>query len=222
MLKPFFVTLFFRDVDLITDKTDDAKKSKNGINIDIQFHSGSCDFFCCIYQAEKFANLRSFVVSGGEESYVRSLSRSKHWKAVGGKSGSNFAKTHDDRFILKEMPKAEVDMFLETSSNYFGYMQKCQGTQQPTLLAKIVGVYKTIYKNSTNESQRSYVLVMENLFYGREISQKFDLKGSMRNRLVVPDDRDGEIVLLDENLLKSWFTCYRFDRKCGTVCFSDL
>lgn len=44
---------------------------------------------------------------------------------------------------------------------------------------------------------------MENLFYGREISNKFDLKGSERNRLVDPSNQHGEIVLLDENLVQS-------------------
>lgn len=44
---------------------------------------------------------------------------------------------------------------------------------------------------------------MENLFYNCEISNKFDLKGSDRNRLVNPDIQNGEIVLLDENLIQS-------------------
>lgn len=44
---------------------------------------------------------------------------------------------------------------------------------------------------------------MENLFYNCEISAKFDLKGSERNRLVDPHAQSGEIVLLDENLIQS-------------------
>lgn len=47
------------------------------------------------------------------------------------------------------------------------------------------------------------LLVMENLFYDREISNKFDLKGSERNRLVDPSIQRGETVLLDENLVQS-------------------
>jgi hypothetical protein len=51
---------------------------------------------------------------------------------------------------------------------------------------------------------------MENLFYSRSVTHKFDLKGSVRNRLVNPTaaDHDGEIVLLDENLLKSKYDCH--------------
>lgn len=110
----------------------------------------------------------------------------------------------DDRFILKEMPKSEIQLFLEFAPKYFTYMNRCHDTAQPTLLGKIVGIYQVVFKNNTtNATLRSHLLVMENLFYNRIVTQKFDLKGSMRNRLVNPDNQDGEIVLLDENLLKS-------------------
>lgn len=45
---------------------------------------------------------------------------------------------------------------------------------------------------------------MENLFYDYDIDNKFDLKGSLRNRLVDPNNQSGEeTVLLDENLIQS-------------------
>lgn len=48
------------------------------------------------------------------------------------------------------------------------------------------------------------LLIMENLFYKCDISNKFDLKGSVRNRLVDLTNQSGdEIVLLDENLIQS-------------------
>lgn len=47
---------------------------------------------------------------------------------------------------------------------------------------------------------------MENLFYDYNIDSKFDLKGSVRNRLVDPNNQNGEeTVLLDENLIQSKF-----------------
>ena len=47
------------------------------------------------------------------------------------------------------------------------------------------------------------LLVMENVFYGRSISEKYDLKGSIRNRLVDTSRvEDSQLVLWDENLLK--------------------
>lgn len=45
---------------------------------------------------------------------------------------------------------------------------------------------------------------MENLFYECDIQEKFDLKGSERNRLVDPmNQQQGDIVLLDENFVQS-------------------
>ena len=46
---------------------------------------------------------------------------------------------------------------------------------------------------------------MENLFYQRRVSRKFDLKGSERNRLVSASEAgfNNDCVLLDENFIKS-------------------
>lgn len=52
---------------------------------------------------------------------------------------------------------------------------------------------------------------MEHLFHGRVVENKFDLKGSMRNRLV--DTTLGahrETVLLDENLMNSKLSNFNF------------
>lgn len=111
------------------------------------------------------------------------------------------------------MSRLEMQIFLDFAPNYFAYMEKCQQSKRPTLLGKIVGIYRVSFKNNTtNAALRTSLLVMENLFYKRSITDKFDLKGSVRNRLVNPEEavQEGELVLLDENLLNSelkklWF-----------------
>jgi len=106
------------------------------------------------------------------------------------------------------MSRFEMQIFLDFAPNYFSYMEKCHQTKQPTLLGKIVGVYHVSFKNNTiNASLRTNVLVMENLFYNRIITDKFDLKGSVRNRMVKVNDtcRKDELVLMDENLLNSMY-----------------
>ncbi|KZC09496.1 Putative 1-phosphatidylinositol 3-phosphate 5-kinase [Dufourea novaeangliae] len=189
----------------VTSETEEDKKATKQQNyIEVQFNDATTNFYCRIYFAAQFAALRESVLPCGEDSYTRSLSRSIQWVARGGKSGSSFCKTRDDRFIIKEMSRLEMQIFLDFAPNYFAYMEKCQQTRQPTLLGKIVGVYRVSFKNNTtNAALRTSVLVMENLFYNRTITDKFDLKGSVRNRLVNPDDtsQEGELVLLDENLL---------------------
>lgn len=138
--------------------------------------------------------------------FIRSLSRCKVWDAKGGKSGSAFCKTHDNRFILKQMSSTEVEIFEKFGFEYFQYISKCYMEQRPTALAKIVGAFRIGFRNNqTNNDLKQDLLVMENLFYNCSISQTFDLKGSMRNRLVNPSKirrSEQELVLLDENLLK--------------------
>lgn len=109
------------------------------------------------------------------------------------------------------MSRTETHPFMDSAPQYFDYMDKCAKSGSPTLLGKIVGVYRVIYRGSTsNATFRSNLLVMENLFYGRSVKHKFDLKGSVRNRLVNPLEQGGEIVLLDENLINSKFYDYQF------------
>lgn len=78
--------------------------------------------------------------------FARSLSSSVAWDAKGGKSGSKFNKTTDDRFILKEMSKQDVAIFENFAPNYFEYMNQCLLQNQPTLLVKIFGVFKVTIK----------------------------------------------------------------------------
>uniref|UniRef100_A0A1A9W6H5 1-phosphatidylinositol-3-phosphate 5-kinase n=1 Tax=Glossina brevipalpis TaxID=37001 RepID=A0A1A9W6H5_9MUSC len=145
------------------------------------------------------------IIEESRNYFARSLCSSVQWEAKGGKSGSRFCKTSDDRFVLKEMSKNDVNIFEIFAPNYFDYINKCQQQNQPTLLAKIFGVFKVIIKKKDSTVEKA-LLVMENLFYECDIKNKFDLKGSERNRLVDPmNQQEGDIVLLDENLVQmSW------------------
>ncbi|XP_053672847.1 putative 1-phosphatidylinositol 3-phosphate 5-kinase [Anopheles nili] len=138
--------------------------------------------------------------------FARSISKSVRWEARGGKSGSKFSKTVDDRFVLKEMSRTDLTIFENFAPNYFEYLQRCIKQKHITLLAKIFGVFKITIKRKDNTTVESAVLVMENLFCGRDINEKYDLKGSDRNRLVDPNRQTGtERVLMDENFIQmSW------------------
>ncbi|XP_070187506.1 1-phosphatidylinositol 3-phosphate 5-kinase-like isoform X2 [Littorina saxatilis] len=188
-----------------------GEKSKTGkqlsnIHIELQFSDANAKFYCRVYFAEQFRKLRKLIFPDGEEMFIRSLGRCKPWEARGGKSGSAFCKTDDDRFIMKQMSSMEADSFEKFGPQYFGYMTKASTEKNPTALAKILGVFRIGFRNTqTNSTLKQDLLVMENLFYNRKIVQKFDLKGSMRNRLVntAGKQAEEELVLLDENLLKS-------------------
>ena len=45
-----------------------------------------------------------------------------NWEAKGGKSNLQFRKTLDNRFVLKEMSKQEVQSFVEFAPQYAQYV----------------------------------------------------------------------------------------------------
>ncbi|XP_061463816.1 1-phosphatidylinositol 3-phosphate 5-kinase isoform X4 [Rhineura floridana] len=187
------------------DGGDAQKKQLGNPHIELQFSDANAKFYCRIYYAGEFHKMREVILGSSEEDFIRSLSHSLPWQARGGKSGAAFYVTEDDRFILKQMPRLEVQSFLDFAPHYFTYITNAVQQKKPTALAKILGVYRIGYKNSQNNTEKKLdLLVMENLFYGRKMAQVFDLKGSLRNRHVKTDTgkESCDVVLLDENLLK--------------------
>eukprot|EP00127_Corallochytrium_limacisporum_P004387 Clim_evm21s159 gene=Clim_evmTU21s159 len=155
-------------------------------------------FYCKSYFACAFHKLREKLIDGGEDAFVRSLRNPKKWRTQGGKSGSEFRKTADDRFILKEMSWVERQYVMNLTFNYLKNIEKIEEENKPSLLVRILGVFRVVSRGPTGKVETRDIVVMENLFFGRQISMKFDLKGSLRSRYV-EKDRD---VLLDENLLE--------------------
>lgn len=100
----------------------------------------------------------------------------------------------------------DVNIFENFAPKYFEYIAQCLQRDEPTLLAKIFGVYRVTIRKKDSVTEKS-LLVMENLFYNSAITNKYDLKGSDRNRLVTPSVFGGEHVLLDENLIQGEFCC---------------
>nr|CAD1822562.1 unnamed protein product [Ananas comosus var. bracteatus] len=159
-------------------------------------HSVTC------YYAKHFDNLRR-TCCPSEVDFIRSLSRCKKWGAQGGKSNVFFAKSLDDRFIIKQVTKTELESFIKFGPEYFKYLSESIGTGSPTCLAKIVGIYQVTSKNMKGgKESRMDVLVMENLLFGRHVTRLYDLKGSSRSRYN-PDSSGNNKVLLDQNLIES-------------------
>ncbi|XP_033877017.3 1-phosphatidylinositol 3-phosphate 5-kinase-like isoform X4 [Acipenser ruthenus] len=193
------------DIPKEADGGDKHKKQLGNPHIELQFSDANAKFYCRIYYAEEFHKMREEIMESRADDFIRSLAHCVNWQARGGKSGAVFYATEDDRFILKQMPRLEVQSFLDFAPHYFTYITGAVQQKRPTALAKILGVYRIGYKNSQNNTEKKLdLLVMENLFYGRKMAQVFDLKGSLRNRNVKTDTgkESCEVVLLDENLLK--------------------
>jgi 1-phosphatidylinositol-3-phosphate 5-kinase len=99
-----------------------------------------CKFVCTTYWATQFHAVREAFLSPGtgskdsageisaaldvEQAYVMSLSSAYSWAASGGKSGASFARTMDDRFVIKCISRTELQMFLDCAPAYFEYLSK--------------------------------------------------------------------------------------------------
>ncbi|XP_004496392.2 putative 1-phosphatidylinositol-3-phosphate 5-kinase FAB1D isoform X2 [Cicer arietinum] len=136
-----------------------------------------------------------------EIDYIASLSRCMNWDAKGGKSKSFFAKTVDDRFIIKEIKKTELEAFLGFSSLYFKHMRESFESGSQTCLAKVLGIYQVTKRHvkSGKEVKHDFV-VMENLAYNRHIVRQYDLKGALFDRYNSAAVGAGD-VLLDQNFV---------------------
>jgi len=185
---------------------DDLRVPSSKLPWAISFESGGLAITCTILYPEQFDALRRTYDC--DKVLIESLSRCKSWNASGGKSGSAFLKTKDERFIAKELSKAELESMTTFAPAYFDYMSSAASADQPTMLAKIFGCFKIVLRKSgkgKDKSARKFqmnLLVMENLFYGRDVlTNIYDLKGATRRRRVQASGRLNE-VLLDENLVE--------------------
>jgi 1-phosphatidylinositol-4-phosphate 5-kinase len=117
--------------------------------------------------------------------------------AVGeGKSGMVFFRSKDNRFITKTLKNSEKDFFYHRGvlEAYYKYMQ----ANPETLLCSFFGLFKIRF---SPRDGWIVVIVMENAFNTTlELHEKYDLKGSTKNRFVTEEEQvAGCSVLKDLN-----------------------
>lgn len=124
-------------------KTSYCKETHFRISFDDKYSipSDKVKFSVTCYFAKQFNSLRKKCYPG-EFDYMRSLSRCKKWNAQGGKSNVYFAKSLDERFIIKQVTKTELDSFEQFAPHYFKYMMQSINDGSPTCLAKVLGIYQ--------------------------------------------------------------------------------
>nr|XP_009410073.2 PREDICTED: putative 1-phosphatidylinositol-3-phosphate 5-kinase FAB1C [Musa acuminata subsp. malaccensis] len=182
----------------------DTKETHFKISFEDEYSipSDKAKFSVTCYFAKQFHAFRK-ICCPSEFDYIRSLSRCKRWSAQGGKSNVYFAKSLDERFIIKQVTKTELDSFEEFAPQYFKYLTQSITSGCPTCLAKVLGIYQVTVKHTKGgREMKMDVMVMENLFFKRNISRVYDLKGSLRSRYN-PDTSGNNTVLLDLNLLET-------------------
>ena len=189
--------------DIVDDRVilESIMTKKTAVHLRYQFEDELTVMSCKLFFTEHFDAFRRICNCG--DNFVQSLSRCIKWDSSGGKSGSGFLKTLDDRFVIKELSHSELDAFIKFAPSYFEYMAQAMFHDLPTALAKVFGFYQIQIKSSVSgaKSYKMDVIIMENLFYETNTTRIFDLKGSMRNRHVEQTGKENE-VLLDENMVE--------------------
>lgn len=131
----------------------------------------------------------------------------------GGKSNAYFAKTLDDRFVIKQLRKTEKSSFMEFAKHYFAYVAHCCRTGQATCLSKIFGLFHVRVgpnRSAANGSAHMTsdfsidIVVMENVFYEVPVARMYDLKGTNNpnasHAYKPPESSGSNSVLTDEHL----------------------
>ena len=166
-----------------------------------------------IYYPRQFEALRIAYCCTYED-LINSITRSREWTDVsGGKSKASFYKTNDEKYLFKSINKNEFNMFLEIAFYYFQHIDEYLFHKMPSVLMKILGVYKIkIKKTDKGQTKVEYffLMMMENLNYGlnaeKEKIKTYDLKGSSINRYIKKKEKKekNNIVLLDTNFKKDF------------------
>jgi len=186
--------------------SEDTTHIKHSFEDFAQDGTSKVHFQVTVYYATQFQEIRR-LFGKGDETFIHSLLRCRKWETKGGKSNAYFAKTLDDRFVVKQMSKTEISSFLTFAPSYFRYMNtKLESGNEECCLAKIFGVYQVVIKHPSSAGGASKdirldLMIMENIFYAKAISRIYDLKGSIRSRYN-SEPTASNAVLLDENLLE--------------------
>lgn len=131
----------------VGDRRLDPLLDSRALHVRISFSDddplGEVKYTVTCYYARWFDELRRSCCPS-ELDFVRSICRCKKWGAQGGKSNVFFAKSLDDRFIVKQVAKTELESFIKFAPEYFKYLSGSISTGCPTSLAKILGIYQVI------------------------------------------------------------------------------
>ena len=112
-----------------------------------------------------------------------------------GRSGSFFFFSHDRKFVVKTMTKAELNLVKRMMPNYYTYLS----TNPDSLISKILGIF-TVEAESFSTV---HIMLMENtvrLKDPKRLKFIFDLKGSTVDRLVTGKP-DSSATLKDVNFI---------------------
>ncbi|CAL1352634.1 unnamed protein product [Linum trigynum] len=154
----------------------------------------SVDFYWKDYCPMVFRNLREMFKLDAAE-YMMSICGDDGLTELAspGKSGSLFYLSHDDRFVIKTLKKAELKSLLRMLPKYYCHV----GKHENTLITKFFGVHRITLRGG----RKVRFVVMGNMFCTElRIHRRYDLKGSSHGRYTDKDKIKEGTTLKDLDL----------------------
>ena len=146
-------------------------QEESWIQIMRQESSETCKIVCGhttfeSYNAVQYHALRELCIRGGNNAFVASLRNCHPWSSTGGKSNVFFAKSSDNKYIIKQINKAEKQSLIEFTSNYFDHVASVITSNggSSSCLAKIYGMFQvsySTYQNSWKEIRATSVHITD-------------------------------------------------------------
>ena len=161
--------------------------------IDITLH------FACQFHLSRLMYSKSIQLENPQNDFIQSIAYATKTVTEGGKSRSAFYKTSDGCFLFKELRGPELEAFLQTGGmEYFNYTLTLP--ENKTYLVRNLGVFTAALKIGNGKTEKVTYLLMENLWYGKEPTKTYDLKGTLKKRTIEASEQK---VGLDGNFVRS-------------------
>jgi len=137
-----------------------------------------------IFHAPQYHMMRHWLC-GDDLNFARSIYRCKRITPQGGKTRAAFFVSHDRRYLVKQLNKAELKMLMtrEQQDAMMWYADRVLFEKLPSVLAQVVGLFTVTVasRNKSKTNKRSFV-VQRNLRFSLHSRAQyvFDLKGTNR------------------------------------------
>ncbi len=173
---------------------DGVGKLPFGKNDDIIFSDYAPQVFHLIrsaYGIKKSDFLSSLGLDQLKSSLLFGALNSLYEMSSSGRSGSFFYISHDQRFILKSIPKGEAQLLRKLLPPYYNH----QTSNPDSLITRFCALYSL-----SRGGQKIYFVVMTNVHMALlPVRETFDLKGSSVNRSTPMEQRGVGVALKDND-----------------------
>ncbi|GLT41918.1 hypothetical protein SLA2020_159460 [Shorea laevis] len=172
----------------------------------------SVDFYWKDYCPMVFRDLRELFKLDAAE-YMMSICGDDGLRELlsPGKSGSIFYLSHDDKFIIKTLKKAELKVLLKMLPNYHNHVKQYENT----LITKFFGLHQIKLKCR----RKVRFMVMENMFCTElRVHSRYNLKGSTQGRCTPNEKIRENTTLKDCDLLYE----FHMDKSLREYLFNQL